>query len=90
MILPGFGVDAQERLAGSRALVVGCGALGCAAVDEALGATIAGPVMVGLVNNRVMVHPLEEVTSHSPRLIRADDELLRVSDSLLVQSDQPF
>jgi len=64
--------------------------LGCAAVDEALGATIAGPVMVGLVNNRVMVHPLEEVTSHSPRLIRADDELLRVSDSLLVQSDQPF
>ncbi len=64
--------------------------LGCAAVDEALGATIAGPVMVGLVNNRVMVHPLEEVTSQSPRLIRADDELLRVSDSLLVQSDQPF
>ena len=33
MILPGFGVAAQERLAGSRALVVGCGALGCAAVD---------------------------------------------------------
>jgi hypothetical protein len=37
-----------------------------------------------------MVHPLEEVTSQSPRLIRADEELLRVSDSLLVQSDQPF
>ena len=33
MILPGFGVAAQERMAGSRALVVGCGALGCAAVD---------------------------------------------------------
>jgi adenylyltransferase/sulfurtransferase len=33
MILPGFGTAAQERLAGSRALVVGCGALGCAAVD---------------------------------------------------------
>jgi adenylyltransferase/sulfurtransferase len=33
MILPGFGVAAQARLAGSRALVVGCGALGCAAID---------------------------------------------------------
>ena len=33
MILPGFGRAAQEALAGSHALVVGCGALGCAAID---------------------------------------------------------
>ena len=33
MILPGFGVAAQARLAGAHALVVGCGALGCAAID---------------------------------------------------------
>lgn len=33
MILPGFGAAAQERLRGARALVVGCGALGCAAID---------------------------------------------------------
>ena len=32
-ILPGFGSDAQERLRASHALVVGCGALGCAAID---------------------------------------------------------
>ena len=33
MILPGFGMAAQERLRASSALVVGCGALGCAAID---------------------------------------------------------
>jgi molybdopterin/thiamine biosynthesis adenylyltransferase len=33
VILPGFGMAAQERLRASRALVVGCGALGCAAID---------------------------------------------------------
>ena len=33
MILPGFGVAAQARLAGAHALVVGCGALGCTAID---------------------------------------------------------
>jgi adenylyltransferase/sulfurtransferase len=32
-ILPGFGAGAQERLRLSHALVVGCGALGCAAID---------------------------------------------------------
>jgi adenylyltransferase/sulfurtransferase len=32
-ILPGFGADAQERLRASHALVVGCGALGCATID---------------------------------------------------------
>lgn len=32
-ILPGFGVEAQDRLRAAHALVVGCGALGCAAVD---------------------------------------------------------
>lgn len=33
MILPGFGADAQKRLLAARALIVGCGALGCAAAD---------------------------------------------------------
>ncbi len=33
MILPGFGAEAQARLREAHALVVGCGALGCAAVD---------------------------------------------------------
>ena len=33
MLLPGFGVEGQERLAGSSALVVGCGALGCVAAE---------------------------------------------------------
>jgi hypothetical protein len=59
-------------------------------VDEALNATVPGPVMVGLVNNQVAVHTLDSVTRQSPRLILPDDELLKVSASLLVQSDQPF
>jgi 6-phosphofructokinase 1 len=63
--------------------------LGVAAADEALnGANL--PVMVGLVNNQVAVHPLSEVTKHSPRLVRPDDELLRVAGSLLVHANQPF
>lgn len=33
VILPGFSIEAQKRLANSHALVVGCGALGCASVD---------------------------------------------------------
>ncbi|MBL9142028.1 MAG: ThiF family adenylyltransferase [Phycisphaerae bacterium] len=33
VILPGFGEQAQERLRSAHALVVGCGALGCAAID---------------------------------------------------------
>jgi adenylyltransferase/sulfurtransferase len=33
MILPDFGPAAQERLIGARALIVGCGALGCAVAD---------------------------------------------------------
>ncbi|MSR69715.1 MAG: thiazole biosynthesis adenylyltransferase ThiF [Phycisphaerales bacterium] len=33
IILPGFSTEAQQRLRNSHALVVGCGALGCASVD---------------------------------------------------------
>ncbi len=33
IILPGFSIEAQQRLLDSHALVVGCGALGCASVD---------------------------------------------------------
>lgn len=33
IILPGFSLEAQQRLQDSHALVVGCGALGCASVD---------------------------------------------------------
>jgi len=63
--------------------------LGVAAADAALnGATV--PVMVGLVNNQVAVHPLSEVTRQSPRLVRPDDELLQVAGSLLVHAHQPF
>ncbi len=34
MLLPGWGEDGQKRLARSHALVVGCGALGCAISDQ--------------------------------------------------------
>ena len=64
--------------------------LGVAAADQALLPGDGRPVMVGLVSNVIVVHPLEAVTSQSPRLIREDDELLRVASSLLVQQDQPF
>ena len=33
MLLPGIGAEGQRRLAESRALIVGCGALGCAIAD---------------------------------------------------------
>ena len=46
MILPGFGTEAQERLRASCALVVGCGALGCAAIDLLARAGVGRLVLV--------------------------------------------
>jgi 6-phosphofructokinase 1 len=63
--------------------------LGVAAADQALTGETA-PVMVGLVNNQIAVHPLSDATTRSPRLIMPDDELLSVAWSLLVHADQPF
>ena len=63
--------------------------LGVAAADQALTGETE-PVMVGLVNNQIAVHPLSDATTRSPRLITPDDELLSVAWSLLVHADQPF
>ena len=63
--------------------------LGVAAADQALTGETS-PVMVGLVNNKVAVHPLLEVTMRSPRLVTPDEELLTVAASLLVHAGQPF
>lgn len=63
--------------------------LGVAAADESLNGGTE-PVMVGLVNNQVAVQPLALVTANSPRLVRPDDELLRVAGSLMVHAGQPF
>ena len=46
MILPGFGIEAQDRLRASCALVVGCGALGCAAIDLLARAGVGRLVLV--------------------------------------------
>jgi adenylyltransferase/sulfurtransferase len=46
VILPGFGTEAQERLRASCALVVGCGALGCAATDLLARAGVGRLVLV--------------------------------------------
>lgn len=63
--------------------------MGVAAADQAL-TNETSPVMVGLVNNQIAVHPLSDATTRSPRLIMPDDELLSVAWSLLVHADQPF
>lgn len=63
--------------------------MGVAAADRAL-TNETSPVMVGLVNNQIAVHPLSDATTRSPRLIMPDDELLSVAWSLLVHADQPF
>lgn len=34
MLLPGIGVDGQQRLAASHAIIVGCGALGCTSAEH--------------------------------------------------------
>jgi molybdopterin/thiamine biosynthesis adenylyltransferase len=46
MLLPGFGREGQQRLAGSTALVLGCGALGCVAADMLSRAGVGHLVMV--------------------------------------------
>ena len=63
--------------------------MGVAAADQALNGELE-PVVIGLINNQIAIQPLAQVTAQSPRLIRPDDELLRVAGSLLVHADQPF
>ena len=46
MLLPGFGADAQRRLLGSTALVLGCGALGSVAADMLARAGVGHLVIV--------------------------------------------
>jgi molybdopterin-synthase adenylyltransferase len=46
MLLPGIGRDGQEKLLGSSALVVGCGALGCVAAEGLVRAGVGRVVIV--------------------------------------------
>ncbi len=46
MLLPGFGVEGQERLGAASVLVVGCGALGCVVADGLVRAGVGRVVIV--------------------------------------------
>jgi len=63
--------------------------LGDAAANRVL-SDDRSPVMVGLQNNRVVAQDLHTVVADSPRLIRPDDELLRVAEHLLISPEQRF
>lgn len=51
MLLPGFGEEAQRRLAAARVLVIGAGGLGCAAAPALAG---AGVGTIGIVDDDVV------------------------------------
>lgn len=63
---------------------------GAAAADAALRPDLDGPMMTALVNDQIILRPMEEVVRQSPRLITPQTELLNVASSLLIQPDQSF
>lgn len=65
MLLPGWGAEGQRRLAASTAVIVGCGALGCASADLLARAGVGRLILI----DRDLVEPtnLQRQTLYSER-----------------------
>jgi molybdopterin/thiamine biosynthesis adenylyltransferase len=85
-LLPGIGDAGQERLAGAHALIVGCGALGCAAADLLARAgvgtlTIVDRDLVEATNLQRQVL-FDEGQIGEPKAAAAADRLARVNSAV--------
>ncbi|MFN7021011.1 MAG: ThiF family adenylyltransferase [Phycisphaerales bacterium] len=85
VILPGFGVEGQRRLAAAHALVVGCGALGTVATDALVRAgvgrvTIVDRDIVEFTNlQRQVLFDESDARAGLPKAQAAADRLARVN-----------
>jgi molybdopterin-synthase adenylyltransferase len=90
MLLPGFGTDGQRRLAGSTALVLGCGALGSLAADLLARAGVGHLVIVDrdvveLTNlQRQVLFDEQDVAEALPKAEAARRRLGRVNSAVAV------
>ena len=91
MLCSGIGSDGQLRLANSRVLLVGCGALGCVIADSMVRAgvghlRIVDRDFVELSNlQRQVLFDEQDVADHLPKAIAAERRLRRVNSEVVVE-----
>ena len=91
MLFAGIGRDGQQRLADSRVLLVGCGALGCVLADTMVRAgvghvRIVDRDFVELSNlQRQILFSEQDVADHLPKVIAAERRLRQVNSEILIE-----
>ncbi|MDX1498815.1 MAG: ThiF family adenylyltransferase [Woeseiaceae bacterium] len=90
MLLPGFGEDGQRRLADSRVLLLGCGALGSIAAEMLARAGVGHLVIVDrdfveLTNlQRQLLYDERDVADAIPKAIAAKERIARINSAVAV------
>ncbi len=90
MLLPGFGPEGQARLAGSTALLLGCGALGSVAADMLARAGVGHLIIVDrdfveLTNlQRQVLFDEDDVRELRPKAVAAKRKLERINSAVEV------
>jgi molybdopterin-synthase adenylyltransferase len=91
MLFAGIGRDGQERIAASRVLLIGCGALGCVIADAL---TRAGTGHLRIVDRdfvemtnlqRQILFDEQDVADHVPKAIAAHRRLQRVNSEIVIE-----
>lgn len=91
ILFAGIGPDGQQRLADSRVLLVGCGALGCVLADTMVRAgvghlRIVDRDFVELSNlQRQILFDEHDVADHLPKSIAAERRLRRVNSEVVIE-----
>jgi adenylyltransferase/sulfurtransferase len=91
MLLPGIGEDGQRRISTSHALLIGCGALGCAIADQLARAgvgtiTIVDRDIVELTNlQRQTLFDESDAAAGSPKAEAAAARLRRINSSIQIR-----
>ena len=92
MLFAGIGPTGQQRLADSRVLLVGCGALGCVVADSLVRAglgllRIVDRDFVELSNlQRQILFNEQDVADHLPKVIAAERRLRSVNSEVTIES----
>jgi adenylyltransferase/sulfurtransferase len=91
MLFGGVGREGQQRLAESRVLLIGCGALGCVLADSLVRAgvgliRIVDRDFVELTNlQRQVLFNEQDVADHLPKVIAAERRLRSVNSEVTVE-----